>query len=446
VHCRAAARPMWAAKEPEPSGDVVSRMITKEITSCRQITELEDVCSKWEGRLNHINVSAALVRYAKLSRGQNERALLKHLEGLWLGFLPEADLQGCANALWAGARLGVPDARFWSSTWEVFIRLVGKETSTGGTTGDVKGLLQPVSNALWACAKLHKQPDPDHLQLLLATLLQPPLLSAAKAQDIANTVWSLARLQQLPGWQGGVSEQNMQQLLGPEQLKSLTATAKQQEVANVLLALALTATSVNPLISLSFAQHAATQLLEGRLHGSLVGWVPQAVTNSMWACGELGLFDEQFMAAAVAAAPQWVPSSTGYDLSQALTACARLQYKNWDFLQQLLQKGQQLLQPGKKVGCIKPLSPADKVRLAAICSWSIALLDMQELAGTARALVASSGILKQPRTHPSNLRRLWMFHSWLLQHQLLDGKGLTGLLTEQQLQQGEKEAAVYGNK
>jgi hypothetical protein len=48
-------------------------------------------------------------------------------------------------------------------------------------------------------------------------------------------------------------------------------------------------------------------------------------------------------------------------------------------------------------------------------------------------------------SHPYNLRQLWAFHSWLVQHQLLDGKGLTGVLTRQQLQQGEKEAAVYGD-
>jgi len=240
----------------------------------------------------------------------------------------------------------------------------------------------------------------------------------------------------------------MQQLLGEQQLQVLIATGSSQAVSNVLVSLALLATSAAPLVSLSFAQHAAKQLLAGRRPGSLKDWDPQAVTNSMWSCGELGLFDEQFMAAAVAAAPQWVPSSTGFDLTQALSSCAKLQCKDYGFLKQLLQQGQQLLQlqPGDRVGRLRSLSPADKASLAALSSLSIAQLDMQELAGAARVLVASSEIGKQPRTHPSNLRRLWVFHSWLLQHQLLDGKGLTGLLTEQQLQQGEKEAAVYGDK
>jgi hypothetical protein len=51
---------------------------------------------------------------------------------------------------------------------------------------------------------------------------------------------------------------------------------------------------------------------------------------------------------------------------------------------------------------------------------------------------------QQANIHVSVPRRLWVFHAWLLQHQLLDGRGLTGLVTDQQLRQGEKDAAVYG--
>jgi hypothetical protein len=36
---------------------------------------------------------------------------------------------------------------------------------------------------------------------------------------------------------------------------------------------------------------------------------------------------------------------------------------------------------------------------------------------------------------------LWVFHSWLLQHQLLDGQGLAGLVAQEQLQQGQQGAA-----
>jgi hypothetical protein len=37
---------------------------------------------------------------------------------------------------------------------------------------------------------------------------------------------------------------------------------------------------------------------------------------------------------------------------------------------------------------------------------------------------------------------LWLFHSWLLQRQLLGGQGLTGLLTQQQLQRGQWEFSL----
>jgi len=442
VQCRAGARPMWASEEPEPSDDGVSRMITKEIVASRQMSDLEDVCSKWMGRFNYINASAALVKLAKLSRGRAEPALFKQLASLWLRLLPDAQLQGCANVLWACSKLRVvSDAQLWSRTWEAFLSLITEDI--GSTAAP-----QHVSNVLWACAALRKQPTTDELQLLMHAILQPDVLSASKPQAIADTVWALAKLQQLPSWQGGVSEQDIQQLLGDEQLQMLITSDHSQHVSNALVSLALLATGPDPLVSLSFAQHAANQLLAGKMHGSFNSFDPQHITNSMWACGELGLFDEHFMAAAVAAAPQWVPSSTGYAVTQAAAACARLQYRDYDFLQQLLQQGQRLLQlqPGGMAGRLRSLSPADKAKLAALCSRSIAQLDMQELAGATRALVTSSGIGTQPSTHPSNLRRLWVFHGWLLQHQLLDGKGLTGLLAEQQLQQGEKEAAVYGHK
>lgn len=72
---------------------------------------------------------------------------------------------------------------------------------------------------------------------------------------------------------------------------------------------------------------------------------------------------------------------------------------------------------------------------------------MPQLAGSMRELIAESGIKQRPKTHPSNLTKLWMFHSWLLQHQLLDGKGLTGVLTQQQLRDGAHGAEkVYGTQ
>jgi hypothetical protein len=114
-------------------------------------------------------------------------------------------------------------------------------------------------------------------------------------------------------------------------------------------------------------------------------------------------------------------------------------------MQLLLRHGLLLMQrsQSKHAGRTVALSARDKATAAAQCSASIAKLDMQQLAGLAKELVVSSGVQQQPNSHPFTLRRLWVFHSWLLQHQLLDGKGLTGVLTQQQRQQGEKEVAVH---
>jgi hypothetical protein len=116
-------------------------------------------------------------------------------------------------------------------------------------------------------------------------------------------------------------------------------------------------------------------------------------------------------------------------------------------LQRALQLlGQQQQQASNRQGrSSMPLPPGDKDGLAAYCASAVARLDLQSLAGTAVELVSRSGIGQRSNTHPGNLSKLWLFHSWLLQLQLLDGKGLSGLLTKQQLQQGAK-AAKFGSQ
>jgi hypothetical protein len=167
----------------------------------------------------------------------------------------------------------------------------------------------------------------------------------------------------------------------------------------------------------------------------------------MWATAELGLPADVFVAKAVQAAQAWVPISKGAEVVQAAQACALLQFKDTAFFSLLLQRASVLLlqqQTGRPRSSSRVLSAGDNADLAAMLSFCVAQLDMQQLAGPARDLVASNGVGRHAKTRPSNLRRLWLLHSWLLQHKLLDGRGLTGLLTEQQLVQGQQEAAVYG--
>jgi hypothetical protein len=307
--------------------------------------------------------------------------------------------------------------------------------------------LQEVANAIWACAKLQQQPSADELQLLVQTFLQQDVLAAATAQAIVNCAWAIGKLCQLPGCQGGVSEQDVQQLLGKEQVQLVAGSPTGQDPSNLLLALAAMSTGKAPVVSHTFAKQSAVQLL-AMVGNNLTNSTPQTVTNAMWACSELGLPGELFLSAAVATAPTWVPHCTGYDICQAAAACAKTQYRDEAFMQLLLKRAMQFLQQQQQQGRRGGRSPAqfkvDMNALAALCSIAVAKLDMQQLAGAAKQLVVASGVGSMSQAQPAILRWLWVFHCWLMQHQLSDGKGLTGVLTQQQLQLGEQKAAQYG--
>ena len=415
------------------------RLITNEIVRCEGVHELSDVYNQWGGSFDYIHAAAALVKCGKLPGG-GRSSLVDKLCSTWLMQLPQAGLQQCANVLWACVRLG-PGAvdRMWDPTWEAYIQLLQKESTAEGG-----GSPQNVANALWACGKLRKQPSAPELQLMVQTFLRPKVLSEARPQALANVVWALGEMSQLPGWQGGVSEQDIQQLLAMQQL--LLVSANGWDTANVVWGLARMAGGQGPIIGVDCARGCSKQLLD-IVCDRIPSWEPQSICNVMWACGELGLADTPIMAAAVAAAPCWLPRSTIPGLCQAVTACAALQYRDEAFMQACLQRGLQLLgqqQQSKKQGrSSRPLLAAEGDKLAAICCLSVTRLDIQLLAGPAYELVFRSGIGRQPNTNLGNLKRLWVFHSWLLQHQLLDGQGLTGLLTQQQLQRGAREAAAF---
>ena len=161
------------------------------------------------------------------------------------------------------------------------------------------------------------------------------------------------------------------------------------------------------------------------MHDQIGSWNPQHITNAMWACVELGLADEQFIAAAVAAAPKWLPQSTGFNVTQAASACAKLQYRDERFLMQVLKQAGDLLRSGPApVGGRKSSKSQvptksvarEKESLVSLCSLHVAEINMAQLAGPMRDLIVESGTSKRPDTHPSNTGKLWVFHSWLLQH------------------------------
>jgi hypothetical protein len=434
---------MWARGTPqpeEPGSGGLSGLITRDITNCDSVPELETVFIEYGSNFSYVNASAALVKYAKLRGSSMHSPFFSKLAAVWLQRLPEAEQRQCANVLWACSKLGSAKHPVWAPTWQRFNGLVAKDLS-----GDGVPSVQPqeLSNVLYACATLCKQPQSDELLLLLEAFLHPGVLAAAAPQAIANVIWALGLLSITPGWEAKASHELLQQLLAPQVLLTVAVDGVPQAASNVLMGLARMCTGPSPLLSTAAAREHAQQLLAGIQPRRVSSWGPRDISNAMWAFGELQLKNDELVSAAVAAAPRWLPQCNDAGVSQAATACARLQHRDEDFMRLLLQRGEHLLQQG---GRSRGLSNIEKASLVALCCVSVALLDMRGLAGAACTLVASSNIMQNHQTGRANLRRLWVFHSWLLEHQLLDGRGLVGLMTEQQLQLGARESAAWQDK
>jgi hypothetical protein len=148
-----------------------------------------------------------------------------------------------------------------------------------------------------------------------------------------------------------------------------------------------------------------------------------------------------------------VPATNAIGLAQVALACAALPCRDEVFVQVLLLHMEALLKleaGGQRRSTRQAARAAGSTTIArgsvavAACCFAVAQLNMLQLADSAKSLVVSIANARQQLAHPAELRRLWVFHTWLLQHQLLDGKGLTGVLTKQQLQQGAREAASHG--
>jgi hypothetical protein len=120
-------------------------------------------------------------------------------------------------------------------------------------------------------------------------------------------------------------------------------------------------------------------------------------------------------------------------------ACRVLQVGQLQLVTEALKRRPLQRHPGKLQ------ATSGSVGLAAVVACAVAVLEMQQLAGDARSLVASIWVAPNQRILPADAGVLWEVHAWLVQHQLLDGQGLAGLLSEQQLAEGRAaaEASVY---
>jgi hypothetical protein len=223
--CRDAPRAQWARGSPPPeppkqTGSGLGSIITDDITASDSIVALSDVFNKWGGSFNYIHAAATLNKFAKLSRGEGAQ-LLQLLVRKWLQVLPEAGARACANTLWACGKLSKQHKQqvdaIWERTWAAFMQQVERQSAEALVP-------QHIANAVYAAALLRKQPAAGELQLLVLTYLRPEVLANAAPQATANFVWAVGVLSQSSGWQGGVSEQDVQLLLGEQQLRLLAGT------------------------------------------------------------------------------------------------------------------------------------------------------------------------------------------------------------------------------
>lgn len=412
-------------------------MITRDIGSSSSFQDLEDVCNEWGSRFDFINTAAALVKYARLSQQLRSKnpTLLKRLVALWLQVVVDADTRQCANVLWMFGRIGDGEQQAWDRTWTEYIKHMQCDPVVPA---------QEISSVLWACGKLRKQPTPEELQLLLEAFLQPAVLDSAAPQALSNLALALTQLRQLGSWNAQISQEQLLLLLGDAQLEALAANGTPQAVANVLMSLARLATGDVPVLSLERSQHCANQLLPAAVRGTQATWNFQAVSTAVFAFGQLGWRSTdsqlvQLMDALVRSAPRWCRASASGDIQQLVDGCVQLNYRNEALMQQLLQRGKQLLQPSPQGR--RRLSAERADILAANLSWAVAALDMQQYAAQVLEVVKSSGVGGRAKLHPADLRKLWKSHTWLLKRGLCGGEGLSGIVSKELLLQGQQEAA-----
>jgi hypothetical protein len=469
-------------------GTALQKTITSSIReissdSATGLLELEEVVSNWGSSFHFIATSAAFTKAANLRTVQPAAAqtLLNTLAGIWDSVLPDAGPQALANVLWACGKLRYLDEQLWKSTLEAILQqmqqgqlnmsgldvaniLHGMANAAAANRGQVPGVPradieaavvqigacmqvlvthpllegvtpQAISNTLWACAKLRINPGDAALNSMLQAMARPAMLEVLVPQDLANTLWAVSELQRHCSWQPQVQQRVWERLLGEQQLRRIAEQSdRPQALANAMLALAYlslpAAVTAVPTISKDFAHECVLRLLQGKLAQQVKRFNAQDIGNSMWACAKLDVHDTGFMQRAAAAAPQWMPGAAEANVTQVAFACKTLQHRDTQLMLSALQQSKRLLQ---KRGA---RNTRGVVGMTVVVADAVAALDMQQLAGDLRDIVASSGVTDVSSLHARDAGMLWEVHSWMVQQQLLDGQGLAGLLSQQQLEQG----------
>ena len=245
------------------------------------MADLERLLQEYEGRLDHIDLCAAIKTLPYLPPGPQRLQLAQtltewlRLSGSGLGGQPLMDAKGQADVLWAWAKI-----KYWPHPH--FMNLLS--TFTANTKG--VGTFE-LTNAAWtlnqAWQAWHGHPQPwhpsrqqvqQHMQLLQAACL--PVLQDMNFQDVSNLL--------LAAQGTGVLDDGLAQglLLHIRQLLSPGAPRfKPQALSNSLWSLAKLE---RPGCQELLRDAAKAVVQSGCMHGD----TPQAWSNLMWAFATLG--------------------------------------------------------------------------------------------------------------------------------------------------------------
>jgi len=326
-------------------------VLTTHLVQSTSVEQLLDVCVTFRAQLNHIHISAALVRLAKLAMQQQQQAAQAQAQQRqhprrqppqapapvpsyhvsWL--LDELVTRlGCCsarelvNVLWALARLADPRAPRLPQLPALLASLTDLLAADSSPS-----CVQHASNALWALATLQLQPGEGLTRVLLEAMERQPLYHTATSQQVANAMWAAARLQLQvpPGWISSL----LGHLLRPGEPLAPQAAANCLWACAVLQPPAAAAADGTPQLGHPHSEGsgAAVPLPGSQLQQVLAAAQqllhtagPQELANLVWACGKLRHTPQPpFLDAYWVASQQQLAAASPQELANTLFGMAR---------------------------------------------------------------------------------------------------------------------------
>ena len=376
------------------------------IRLCTSLQEMQQLVDTQLQQMQPRGVSIAMNHLAQLRPSPAAAAplldqLYTHLQQQWgLNRYGPGDL---AVVLWSCSKLEYKSSNLYKDVLQAFIAKADSASP------------REVSNVIYVFAEQGHMLSNGNLQLLMDRLVVG--LRQANAQDISNALYAVAKMER------SVPAQQVQQMVGAlcNCLEADPSKVAVQALSNTIWAV--------PKIQQSISHPQLQKLLEG-FCSQLLAAKPQDISNTLWACAKLRSYPKEFFKA-------WgwrrhVGKMNLQDVSNIAYALAVFAHRDAQFMEALLGRAADLLEGGMGVGDVML---QNCVNLA----WSVAVLDMQELASQLQPLVLACSAAPG-RLIMEEKQSLFQVHIWMCDAALCGGQGLagSGWVTQQQLQQWER--------